>query len=616
MPHAELNAAGDRVDITSEYREREALKAVPGTKWDANGRIWTAPISWATCVQLRGQFGTALQVGPRLGAWARQEAASRVTPCLAMRTATDAPEIPSMPFLRPHQRVAVRFMATAGSALNADDMGLGKTLETIGTLEELERQAADAVREGRSAAPAYPALVVCPNAVKRAWVEEFARWAPHRRVVEVGGSAAKRRVAIAALAAGEADVAVINYEALRSHTRLAGYGNMALTDTEREPKELNDPALRLGTVVADEAHRIKEPKAKQTRALWWIGDQAAHRFALTGTPIADAPDDLWSLMRFVAPHEWTSKTRYVSRYAIESWNLHGFRVIQGLKGETSAELFKYLDPRFIRRTKGAVLADLPPKQYVRRYAEMAPKQQRAYEAMRKAMVVELDGGVLAAASPLAKLTRLMQFASALGEMVDNGRKHPETGDPVLDLVLTEPSCKVDALLDVADELGDKQAIVFAESKQLIDMALARLAKAGATVGAITGSVPLDERADAVTAFQAGRLQFMCCTMAAGGTGLTLTAADTSIFLQRSFNLILDLQAEDRNHRIGQEAESVTIVDIITPGTVDEAPHEVMAAKLERLQEIVRDAEGEALWQQEMAHVGPDADTLARWLQRA
>lgn len=613
MPYAELDATGTRIDLQSEYREREAMKAVPSTAWDPAARTWYARLSWASCVQLRGQFGAALTVGPRLGAWAKAEAARRVTPAMALRQATDAPEVPGQPWLRPHQRVAVRFMAASESCLNGDDMGLGKTAETIGALELLDAAALGEPAVGA----AYPVVVVCPNAVKRAWVDEFAKWAPHRRVLEVSGNVTKRRAAIAALVAGEADAVVINYEALRMHTRLSGYGNMALTDAEKEPKEFNDPALALGTVVADEAHRIKDPKAKQTRALWWLGDAARYRFALTGTPIADAPDDLWSVMRFVSPAEWPTKTRYVSRYAIESWNLHGFRVIQGLKGETSEELFRYLDPRFIRRTKAQVLPDLPPKQYVRRYAEMGTKQQRAYEAMRKQMVVELDGGVLAASSPLVKLTRLMQFASALGAMEDRGRKHPETGEAVLDLLLTNPSCKVDALMDVADELGGpggKQAVVFAESKQLIDLASAALQRGGYTYGLITGGVSLDDRTEYMQAFQAGRLQFMCCTMAAGGTGLTLTAADTAIFLQRSFNLILDLQSEDRIHRIGQEAESVEIIDIVTPGTVDELPHLVMKDKLERLQEIVRDAEGDRVWQAELSNVTIDNDTLARWLR--
>lgn len=557
----------NRIAITTEYREREIVKQVPGAKWDSTHRTWYCPLSWAACVQLRGVFASDLQVGPELAAFGQAQKV-RVDQCLALRDATDAPMVDAIPQLYDYQRVGVHFMAAAGSALCGDEMGCGKCIETIGTLEILD---------------AYPALIICPNSMKDTWAnDEFAKWAPHRKTVIIGGSAVKRRKAIEQLANGEAEVGIINWESLRIHSRLSGYGSIRLEDKDKEEKELN--AVPFKAVVADEAHRAKDPKSKQTRALWWLGKQAPHRFALTGTPIANAPDDLWAVMHFIAPTEWPSKAQYIDRYALQSWNNFGFMDAVGIRPEMKPELYSILDPRFIRRTKAQVLPDLPPKVYSKRYTEMPAKQKKAYEAIRKEMLAELDGGILTATNPLTKLTRLMQFASAYGEL-----------DPEGNLKLTDPSCKVDALMEIVEELGDHQAIFFAESRQLVEIAAARMLKAGKNVGQITGAVDNQTRADNKNAFQAGQMQFLGITLGAGGEGLTLTNASHVIFLQRSFSLVKNKQAEDRAHRPGQEHDSVQIIDLVTPMTVDEMPLAALTDKSEKAEEVCRDTERLAQW---------------------
>lgn len=557
----------DKISIHTEYREREIVKMVPGAKWNSEHRTWYCPLSWAACVQLRGVFGSALEVGPSLAEYGQFEKV-RVDECLMLRAAEDADVVEQVPTLYDYQRAGVRFMAKAGAALNADEMGTGKTAQTIATLEVLD---------------AYPALIVCPNSVKDTWAnDEYPKWAPHRKVITIGGSAANRRKALAALKNGEADVGVIHWDILRLHSRLGGYGNIRLEEKDKEEKELNEIPFK--AIVADEAHRAKEPRSKQTRALWWLGKHALHRFALTGTPIANAPDDLWAIMHFVDPREWPTKSQFIDRYALQSWNNFGFMDAVGIRPEMKDELYKILDPRFIRRTKAQVLPNLPPKVYVKRYTEMPAKQKKAYEAIRKEMIAELDGGILTATNPLTKLTRLMQFASAFGELDEGGN-----------LKLTEPSCKVDALMDVVDELGDQQAIFFAESRQLVEIATARLLKAKYNVGQITGAVSPDERAANKNAFQDGKLQFLGITLGAGGEGLTLTNASAVVFLQRSFSLIKNKQAEDRAHRPGQENESVQIIDLVTPMTVDEMPLAALMDKSERAEEIVRDQAALALW---------------------
>ena len=486
---------------------------------------------------------------------------------------SDAQPLP----LYAYQETGAHFLRLAGSALLADEMGVGKTAQAC------------------AAIVALPVLVACPASVKSVWVRELGMFRPDLRVACPKAGTKNVEAALADMSA--TDVLVLNYEALPNVSRLAGYGSIALkgcsncdalsvrtpAKCEREKKAGN--LIEWGTVIADEAHRIKEPSSRSTRALWALADGAEHRYALTGTPIANRPDDLWTLMRFVAPKEYPSKTRWVQRYALTEANIwSGFPVPVGFKPETRAEFDRYFLPRFLRRTKAQVLPDLPPKTYMVRDAHMGAKQAKAYRELADSMLTQLDSGVFFTLDPLTQLTRLRQFASAYGEVTDDGG-----------LLLTEPSGKLDVLMEVLEELGDRQAVVFSESKQLLAMASARLDKADMRHTLITGDVPVDMRGAAVDQFQSGGAQFILCTLGAGGEGITLTAADTAVFVQRSFNAVLNMQAEDRIHRIGQEADNVTILDIVTPDTVEERVREVLEGKAAQLEDLVRDKEAIRRW---------------------
>lgn len=485
------------------------------------------------------------------------------------------------PRLYPYQRTGAAFLVTARQALLADEMGVGKTPETIRALQLL-----DAVGEA-----VFPAIVVCPASVKRVWEREFEKWWPAARVVVPRSGTVNARQAIEQ----GADVTVLNYEALLGVSRLAPFGDTRLEGCtncdplskrsparcEREKKPANEVAWR--TVIADEAHRAKDPSAKSTRALWALGDAAEFRFALTGSPIANSPEDLWAVMRFVAPAEYARKTAFVERYVEMLPNVwSGYGTAVGFKAETRAEFDKFFLPRFLRRPKAAVLPDLPPKTYMVRDVELSGKQRTAYDEMKRALVARIDDGTIFAANPLMELLRLRQFAAAYGEADgENG------------MLLSEPSSKLDALEAVLAELGDRQAVVFAESRQLIDLAYTRLEGRAAR---ITGAIPEQDRAINLEGFQQGQVPVLLCTIGAGGVGLDMTAADTCIFLQRSFNAVLNAQAEDRIHRHGQTSDNVTVVDLVTRGTVEEHVFDALAEKAAKLEDLVR-----------------DADTLRRWL---
>jgi SNF2 family DNA or RNA helicase len=556
------------IRIDAGYHEKDNIKdSVPGARWKHKDREWVCPLSWAAFQQLRGVFKDRLQVSPQLEALAWEVYEHRVKPCLELRQASDCPSVDE-PKLSPLQRACVGFLSTARQALLSDPLGAGKTPMTIRALARLQALHGDV----------FPAVVVAPNSVKPHWRNEFATWWPDVDVAVVTGNAKKRREILAE----EHDVYVLNWEALHLHSRLAGFGSVKLSDKEKEEKELNGMPIR--TVVADEAHRAKAPKSKQTRALWAVGDKAEYRFALTGTPVANTPEDLWAVMRFVSPQEYPSKAKWVERYGLMRYSPFGRMECVGLRGDTREELVRFLDPRFIRRPKNIILPDLPEKlPPTIRVVDLAPKQKKAYDSLRKEMLAELDGGVLMASNPMQRVLRLRQLAGATGEIDEEGN-----------VTLKEPSSKVDDLIDVVEELGEDKIIVWSDSRQLAEIAHARLVKEGVDAALFTGKVDPAERERNRAAFQEGDLQVLVLTFGAGAEGINLSRADAQVFLERSWSAVKNGQAEERAQRKGRVGNLRTI-DIVAADTVDKDVIDTYGTKLERLEEVVRDEETLRRW---------------------
>lgn len=471
------------------------------------------------------------------------------------------------------QRAGVAFLARARRAVLADTMGTGKTVQAIVALRLLHEELSEVT---------LPVLVICPNSMKLVWQREFNKWWPGLDVRAVHGGAVARRKIIDS----GADVIIMNWEAIRLHSRLAPYGSVRLKDEEKVPKELNRVAWR--TVIADEAHKLRDPKSKQTRACWWLARTADFRFALTGTPVTNAPDTMWSMLHFVDPANWPKKSAYIDRYCLSSFNAFGGLEIIGIRPEMQAEFFSILDPMMRRMPKDVVLKQLPPIVRQRRYLEMGTKQSKAYDEMLDGMLAKLEeGDAIIAPTVLAQLTRLVQFSSSLACLDDAG-----------DVRLSEPSNKLDAMMDDLDELGREPVVVFAQSRQLIELAAKRLDEAASKKGAnrslytyrfVIGGQSELERQQHVDDFQAGRARIILVTIAAGGVGLTLTKARVAIFLQRSWSKVDNDQAEARIHRIGSEVHAnVLYLDYVSEGTVEEHQLDVLLDKSHKFEEVVRD----------------------------
>jgi superfamily II DNA or RNA helicase len=310
----------DVIVVHVPYAQKERVKQLPGSRWDPHDKIWTMPLTWASCVQLRAMFGDDLIVGPELAGWSNDEFTRRVQPATALRTRIDRQPGDWDERLYDFQTAGAEFLRVAGDALLGDDMGVGKTAQILATVRALDSLDGDAL----------PALVICPNSVKTAWEKQLKLWKIKATPYVLTGGAAARLKLVEQARLDPRAIVIVNVESVRLLSRLAPFGNVSLkkcracsphgeeglrvASCEVHRKALNGFGFK--TVILDEAHRCKEPSSKQTRAVWAVGHDPSvkRRWALTGTPIANHIGDLWSVMHFVAPYEYPTKSKYVDRY--------------------------------------------------------------------------------------------------------------------------------------------------------------------------------------------------------------------------------------------------------------------------------------------------------------
>ena len=544
-------------------RDTALCKQVPGMRAGrldtSTGEVeWTCPAMWYHAVVCRAVFGDRLTYGADVQAWGAEQVALEAARSAVKAAYPDTFRALYGPGPYPFQLTGAAWLG-AGNSILADDMGCGKTIQALTAL---------------NAAASGDALVVTTSSMKYKWAEEAAIWAPSwTSVVVVDGSADKRSKAIEKAPPGT--LFIINWESLRLHTRQSGYGSITLTPAERAEKELNRRNIKV--VIADEAHRAKDPKSKQARSLWQVS-KGAVSWALTGTPVANVPNDLWALLHLMDPTVWASRSAFQDRYVYGFTADWGFEPV-GWRAENKEELFRFVDLYMLRRSKAEVLPDLPAKTYETRTLDLTPKQAAAYRDLRKEMMTTVGGDLLTTDNTLTQLIRLQQTASATPVVVD--------GEVV---GLEKPSNKVAALLEILSEGDSEPVVVFAQSRKLIDLAEAELDSKGISSVRITGSEGSELRALNVQTFQEGRVRVALCTFGAGSEGITLTRASTAVFLQRPWSLVQSRQAEDRIHRIGQDADKVLIIDLVSKGTVDALVHEALVVKGENLESVVRDRE--------------------------
>ena len=360
---------------------------------------------------------------------------------------------------------------------------------------------------------------------------------------------------------------------------LRGHVFMVHWEALRLMPELN--SIQWLHIIADECHRMKNRKAQQTRALKTLSGMC--RTAMSGTPVVNRPDELWSVLNWLYPTFYRSYWKFFNKYVdYNTKQVHGrtYREILGPRNPTG--LLAEIRPFYVRRRKKDVLKDLPDKYYTEIKVDLTPTQRKAYETMRKEMIAWVGNQqeeLLAAPVVIAQLTRLQQFAVSYADIDSDGRVR-----------LTEPSSKLDALMEILDDTED-QVVVFSRFRQLVSLLARRLEDRSIPYSRITGDVPNAERAGVVQRFQRGESRVFIGTIGAGGVGINLHAASIVVFLDRDWSPALNLQAEDRLHRIGQK-NAVQVIDIMARKTVDAGRHQKLEIKKSWIAQVLGDPKEE------------------------
>ena len=452
--------------------------------------------------------------------------------------------------LRPYQLDGLNWMWALErmglGGILADDMGLGKTMQVLALLCREQEQTARGDRERTG-----PTLLVCPMSVVGAWQREAARFAPDLAVhVHHGGG--RLRGGDLTAAAARHDLVITTYSLLAR--------DLAALRTV--------PWNRL---VYDEAQHLKTPDTQVTRAARSLG--APHRLAMTGTPVENKLGDLHSLMEIANPRLLGTATEFRDRVAdpVEQEGDEG--ALARLKFVTS--------PFVLRRVKTdrSIIADLPEKTELTRIVNLTPEQAGLYEALVDELMAKVDGAtdLQRRALVVSTLTRLKQVCNHPAHYLGDGSGMLRGGEHrsgKLELV--------DDLLETAFEDGEK-VLLFSQftafGHLLAPYWTERFASYGIDVPFLHGGVPKPERDAMVARFQERTDEpgLMLLSLRAGGTGLTLTAANHVVHLDRWWNPAVENQATDRAFRIGQRRD-VTVHKLVSAGTIEERIDAVLADK--------------------------------------
>jgi SNF2 family DNA or RNA helicase len=576
---------------------------IPGCNFSKKDSLWRVPLTWPAWVCFRTIWAQQhIVISPALQEFERQEwevikdryrwrsVLSETDQGIALHLDELDEHSPGFALL-PFQRGGAQWLDLAGRAILEDPQGNGKTPQVI---RALQMQRHHAGRVG------WQALVIATPAACRNWKREFARWAPEMDVQVVSGTATARRKA---LAAGDASVYVLPWPDVRLHTRLANYPGQAFVrcdahggstgktpaQCEVHPKELN--AMTFDVVVADEAHRMKDARSKQTRAAWYLAHSARCFWPVTGTPVADHVGDVWPVLHGISEVAFPSKSRYLDLFARKEYAWHGGTEILGLRPDNEQAFHAIVQPYVRRIPKEIGRAQLGSVYKGRlepafRYPEMAPAQRKSYDQMRKVALAELESTTVVPENTIVAFTRLCQMAASAIEAYDGEDRDGFTTQRIR---MVAPSHKAADLLDfLADEDESEQFVVYMNSPQLLAICEAKLADAKIKYDKVAGGMAEWQQDESVQSFQRGDSR-VCLITRAGMESITLTAASTILFLQPNPSFLQTDQAIGRIDRIGQEYP-VRVIYSLTPNTVEERLFQLSQEKQERADEVTRDAD--------------------------
>jgi len=441
--------------------------------------------------------------------------------------------------LRPYQLVGVRWLHLLSQmglgACLADDMGLGKTMQILALLLTLPRTG--------------PSLLIAPASLLANWQQEAQKFAPSLRCLLAHPSAMtqKRLQAIDPLQLAQIDLVITSYGTLMRSSNL-------LTQ-------------RWQLAIADEAQALKNPGAKQTKAVKQI--IASTRIALTGTPVENRLTDLWSLFDFTHPGLLGTQKNFADLTKIMA------------KQQQFSPLRTLLKPYILRRLKSdkRIIDDLPDKTELIAWCALRPAQAALYQStvQELAQKLEASSGIQRKGLVLAYLMRFKQICNHPSQWLGDGGWKPEQ------------SGKFKRLAELCDTIAAKQekVLVFTQFQETTAPLAAFLGSIFGREGQILhGGTPVAKRRDLVKRFQDDEhCPFFVLSIKAGGTGLNLTAASHVIHFDRWWNPAVENQATDRAWRIGQH-RNVLVHKFVCRGTIEERINALIQSKQQLSKDVL------------------------------
>jgi len=448
--------------------------------------------------------------------------------------------------LRPYQQVGVRWLYLLtklglGACL-ADDMGLGKTIQVLALLLLLKRE---------SDANPRPSLLIAPASLLANWASEIERFAPGLRTL------------IAHPSAGPAG----DFKTLGPH-RLRGV-DLVITTYGSLLRAAWIAGVPWRVVVLDEAQAIKNPDAKQTRAVKSLKPEV--RLALTGTPVENRLGDLWSLFDFINPgllgsaREFTNFTKRLANAPHSSYS----------------PLRELVKPYILRRLKTdkSVISDLPDKTEIKAFCPLTRSQAALYEQAVKELAVQLGdaSGIKRKGLVLSFLMRFKQICNHPSQWLGDGTWSERD------------SGKWGRLREIAEVVAARQEkmLVFTQFREITAPLAGFLGSVFERSGLVLhGETSVKSRGDLVRRFQEDEsVGFFVLSLKAGGTGLNLTAASHVVHFDRWWNPAVENQATDRAFRIGQ-TKNVLVHKFVCRGTVEEKIDELIESKRRLSRELL------------------------------
>lgn len=415
----------------------------------------------------------------------------------------------------------MQFLANNGlHGILADDMGLGKTMQTLThVLAEKEK--------GNT----LPNLVIAPTSVVENWQREAAKFAPSLKITILQGPDRHRRFSELA----DTDIALTSYALVHRDLELF----------TAQPFHL---------LVLDEAQHIKNPGAQVSQAVRQLN--ARHRVCLSGTPIENHLGELWSLFDFLMPGLLGDSATFTETFRTP--------IEKGGNQQRADALATKVGPLILRRTKDQVATELPPKTEIPHLIELGTDEKDLYETVRSTMDKHVRQALAIRGQEaqivfLDALLKLRQICCH-PRLVNSKFQTPNTN--------SQASAKFDYLTDLLETLKgeNRKVLLFSQFTSMLDIIEDYLIGQETTYLKLTGASK--NRQDLVEKFQAGEAEVFLISLKAGGTGLTLTNADTVIHYDPWWNPAAENQATDRAYRIGQD-KPVFVHKLICKGTVEQ-----------------------------------------------